>query len=233
MKHVSTLKRACSDLIFDPSPNIGRWRQFKCCVLKKKFKERFLKNCLESNLSYRSCQRNVYCGDELKRFKTEGKTGPHNYLEELHSFFFQAHVPTPLPSHSHSTDKSPANHQPCAFSALYISRWCSTEFRRLVWTNKTHFLRLSRGSHGSDVSTSPNTAEALYDIVLYIRSTSDKCQYSGFHSSLLMRGHILNVPNICTHFTLWRLFYSRDNKGWVKAGVCSRLLRIAWLLKGT
>lgn len=35
---------------------------------------------------------------------------------------------------------------------------------------------------------------------LYTPSISDKCQYPDFRSSLLMRGHILDVPNICTDF---------------------------------
>lgn len=94
----------------------------------------------------------------LKRWTYGRVYKKHPAFQQLHGF---TSLMSPL--HSHVTNRGPADQQPCTFSALYISQRCSTEFHRHVWTNKTHFLQLLRGSQESDVSTSPDTAEALYN----------------------------------------------------------------------
>lgn len=80
-------------------------------------------------------------------------------------------------------------------------------------------------------------SRGLVQQCLYTPSISDKCRYSSFHSSLLMRGHILDVSNICTDFIHYEgpFIHSsrRRGQGWGRTGVYSWLLRIGWLVRGT
>lgn len=143
----------------------------------------------------------------VKKTTTTNRQAPKLLPTAAH--FYQPDVPSAHPLLSHVTNGGPVNCQPGPFSALYISQQCSTEFRHLVWTNKTHFLQLLRGSQESDVSTSPTQQRP--------------CTTAPLHSA-----HIWQMPiprlslitvNERTYFgrsqylyrlhTLWRPFYSQ------------------------
>lgn len=136
------------------------------------------------------------------------------------AWFYQPDVPAPHPLPSHVTNRGPANHPPCAFSALYISQRCSTEFRHLAWTNKTHFLRLLRGLQESDVSTSPDTAEALYNSAFTLRAYLTNANTPRLSLITVNEGtYFGGFQYLYWLHTLWRAFYSQYQVERTRGGV--------------
>lgn len=157
---------------------------------------------------------------------------PHSCFQQLHAFTSLMSPLRTLSSHTSLTEAqqtiSPALSQLCTLVSGVAQNFAtSCELIRHIfsgfWEDRKRVMPLHhRHSRG------------LVQQCLYTPSISDKCQYSGFRSSLLMRGHILDVSNICTDFIHYEgpfIHSSREDKAGM--GAYSWLLGIGWLVKGT
>lgn len=116
---------------------------------------------------------------------------------------------TASPLLSHFIDRGPTNRPPCAFSALYISQRCSTEFRHLVWANKTHFLQLLRGSHKPDVSTSLTQRQPCKTVPLRSEHIWQMPILWCSFITVNEKRYFVYFRYLCRLHTIRRLFYSQ------------------------
>lgn len=145
--------------------------------------------------------------------------------------FYQPDVPSVHPLLSHVSNRGPANYISPALSQLCtLVSGVAQNFATLC-----ELIRHIFSSFWEDrkrvMSWHLRHSRGLVQQRLYTPSISDKCQYPDFRSSLLMRGHILDVPNICTGFIRYEgpfIHSSRQRgQGWDRMGYIHDSLGLA------